>query len=77
VSGSEDFVVLPGLILPLAPLLLALDLEHRGCRMELDGDILVIGPRTLLTDRDREQIRRWKLHLMAIVTYDANAQKVQ
>lgn len=45
--------------------------------MELDGDMLVIGPRTLLTDRDREQIRRWKLHLMAIVTYDANAQKVQ
>lgn len=30
VSGSEGLVVLPGLILPLAPLLLALDLEHRG-----------------------------------------------
>ena len=38
----------------------------------LDGDRLMVGPRDRLTDEDREQIRRWKRHLLAIVADDAD-----
>jgi hypothetical protein len=67
-----DYVVLPGLTLPLAAVLLALDLEARGLHMRTeDGEVLIVGPRRLLTDEDRAGLRRWKPHLLAIVTYDA------
>jgi hypothetical protein len=36
-------------------------------------DVLVVGPRTRLTDDDRALIRKWKLHLLAIIAYDADA----
>ena len=71
---SSDFVTLRGgLTLPLAALRLAWDLEDRGLHMTVLDDRLIVGPRELLTDADRDLIRRWKLHLMAIVTYDADA----
>jgi hypothetical protein len=51
-----------------------LDLEDRGLTLTIDdGDVLVVGPRNRLTDDDRALIRRWKRHLLAIVTYDADA----
>lgn len=72
--SATDFVVLPGLTLPLAAVRLALDLEHRGLHLAReDNDVLVVGPRERLTDEDRALIRRWKPHLLAIVTYDADA----
>ena len=68
-SASEQFVVLPGLTLPLAAVRLALDLENRGMHLILDGDGILVGPRDRLTDEDRDAIRRWRLHLRAIVAY--------
>jgi len=73
--SSSDFVVLRGgLALPMAAWRLAWELEARGLHMAVDGDMLTIGPRELLTDEDRTAIRRWKPHLLAIVAYDADAQ---
>lgn len=70
--SASDFVVLPGLTLPLAAVQLALDLENRGLRLTIDdGDVLVVGPRERLTSADRKAIRLWKRHLLAIVSYDA------
>ena len=72
--SASDFVVLRGgLSLPLAPFLLALDLEQRGLHLTLEGDVLKVGPCDLLTDADRALIRRWKAHLLAIVAYDADS----
>jgi hypothetical protein len=67
--SASNFVVLPGLTLPIAPVLLALDLESRGCQLERDGDDILVGPRALLSDEDRTAIKRWKRHLIAIIGY--------
>jgi hypothetical protein len=75
----SDFVTLrSGLVLPLAALRLAWTLEARGLHLTVaDDDRLLVGPRELLTDDDRCEIRRWKLHLMAIAAYSADAEAVQ
>jgi hypothetical protein len=70
VNASENYVVLPGLLLPLAAVRLALDLENRGLHLQLDGDDgLLVGPRDRLTDEDRDGIRRWRTHLRALIAY--------
>ena len=69
-SASDAFVQLKGgLITPVAAIKLALNLEARGCQMEREGDDLIVGPRTLITDDDRAAIRMWKTHLLAILAY--------
>ena len=72
-TGSE-LVALPGLVLPVEAVLLALDLESRGLRFVVDGDDLLVSPRDRITDVDRVAIRRWKWHLMALV---ARVERVQ
>ncbi len=74
--STTEFVTLPGLTLPLAAVRLALDLEQRGLHLRReDGDVLVVGPRNLLTDEDRAGLRKWKLHLLAIVNHAADARE--
>ena len=77
-SGCEfvsEFVTLRGgLIVPLPAVQLALNLEARGLHLRPDGDALLIGPRELLTDEDREAVRHWKPHLLALLAYDADSQ---
>lgn len=63
-----------GLTVPLPALRFALDLEHRGFKMALDEcRQFAIEPTAELTAEDRAGIRRWRLHLAAIVSHDANA----
>jgi hypothetical protein len=72
-STPPAFVVLGRLTLPLAAVELALDLERRGLHLRHeDGDVLFVGPRERLTDEDRAGLRRWKLHLLAILDYDTD-----
>ncbi|HMF96094.1 MAG TPA: hypothetical protein VKE96_17445 [Vicinamibacterales bacterium] len=72
--SSSDFVVLRGgLALPLPVIRLALELESRGLHMRADGDMVVIGPKELLTDADRDAIRTWKPHLLALLEYNPDA----
>jgi hypothetical protein len=74
--SRSDFVVLRGgLTLPVAALRLAWDLEARGFHLRAVDDLLTVGPRDLLTDADRDLIRRWKPHLLAIVAYDGDAHR--
>jgi hypothetical protein len=59
-----------GLVLPVEPYLLALQLEERGFAMRrLDNDVLSVQPHDQLTREDCANIRRWKLHLLAVVDY--------
>jgi hypothetical protein len=69
-SETSSFVSFKGgLTVPTEPLRLALDLEARGLRLRLDGDVLVVGPKHLLRDDDRAAIRMWSTDLKAVVGY--------
>jgi hypothetical protein len=71
-----DYVMLKGgLTIPLAVLRVLWDLEERGVRVRVDdeGD-LVVAPRGVITDTDREVLRRWKPHVAVLVTYEATVQ---
>jgi hypothetical protein len=73
--SSSDFVALRGgLTLPLPAVELAIDLERRGLQLRVEkGDVLCVGPRDRLTDEDRAALRRWKAHVLALLTYNADA----
>lgn len=68
-----EFVTLKnGPTLPADAIRLAIDLEARGFRMTLDrGQQFTIEPAAHLTDEDRGLIARWRLHLGAIMGYQA------
>lgn len=72
-NTSDRFVILPGLIVPIEPHQLLNELEARGLRFRVDGDELVVVPCGRLTDVDRDAIRRWKWHLLALVEFCENA----
>ena len=69
--GPERFVTLKGgLTLPVAPILLALDLEARGVALSVEAnhELRPSGdPR--LTPADLQAIRRWRAYLAAFVEY--------
>lgn len=68
---ASDYVMLKGgLSMPVAPVLLLLDLEARGLHVDRDGDDLTVSPGDQLTDTDCREIRRWKVHLLALVDYE-------
>ncbi len=68
-----------GPTLPIAVFELALALETRGFTFQAVGDQLRVIPprdtngteRDTLSEIDREAIKKWKLHLLAVVDYDA------
>jgi len=71
--AASDFVTLrSGRTLPLAPVTLAFVLERRGFQLSAEGgDTLLVrpdSPGVALTDDDRVVIRRWKAHLLAMVS---------
>lgn len=69
--NGSDFVVLKGgLTVPLDAVRFALDLESRGGQLVAEGDDILIGPSSLITDEDRQAVRRWRRHLHAILAYD-------
>jgi hypothetical protein len=68
-SPSEVVVLRDGVSVALPAVLLALQLEVRGCRLEVEGDTLLIQPKTLLTDDDRTQIRAWKEDIKRLIAY--------
>lgn len=64
-----------GPTVPVDALNLGLSLEARGLILKVEGDRLRVrgpgGVKPDLSSEDAEQIRRWKFHLMALVTYVA------
>jgi hypothetical protein len=60
-----------GLAVPVAPLLLALEMERRGISLRRDGEDLVVRPWSQVTEAERAALRRWKHHVLAIIAYEA------
>ncbi len=69
--SASDYVMLRGgLTVPVAALQVLWSLEHRGVSLRLDDeDVIIANPRAKLTDEDRVAIRRWKLHVVALLQY--------
>jgi hypothetical protein len=71
-TGCEQYVLLRnGLALPVAPVLLLLDLEARGFKLSRDGDDILVCPFSKLTPNDRQQLKLWKRHVLALLDYEA------
>ena len=72
-SPSSRYITLKnGQTLPVVAVQLALDLERRGIPLHTDANHQFIMPDDeRLTDSDRRAIERWRLHLSAIVEYEA------
>jgi hypothetical protein len=70
---ATEFVSLKGgLTVPVAAVLLALDLERRGIPLATDSAHQFIVPTDdRLTDEDHAGMARWRHHLGAIVEYRA------
>jgi len=68
-TESKNVTLRHGLSIPVQAVEIALDLERRGCHLELDGPDILIGPRHLITDEDRTAVRALKPHLIALVAY--------
>ena len=70
-SACGRYVMLPGgLALPLEPIELALELERRGIKLWRDGEDIVIEPFSLLSQDDVRALKRWKLHVLALLDYE-------
>lgn len=70
----SDYVTLKGgRALPIAPVLLLLDLERRGFTLTLQGDDIRVRPFSKLTDADLTELKRWKPHVRALIDYNADS----
>jgi hypothetical protein len=69
-AESERFVQLAGLILPVEAFILTLQLEERGFTLTPDGDDIIVRPFSQLTPEDCRQLRRWKRHVLAVLSYE-------
>lgn len=58
-----------GPALPTAAISLALELESRGYTFSVSQDRLILSGGDGLSAEDRKEIKRWRLHLMALVDY--------
>ncbi len=66
-DASNRFIDVGGLTVPAEAVVLALDLEARGFSLTPAGHDLLVQPFSRLTDEETQQIRRWKLHLLALL----------
>ena len=68
-TESEFVTLCGGLSPPIAPVRLALDLEAAGFQLSRDGDDILIRPFSKLTDEDKQQLKLWKRHVLALLDY--------
>ena len=75
--GSELVTLKGGVVVPLPAIWVALDLEARGCRFDVDGDGgLLVRPAAALTPADRVAIAKWKPELVTLTAYCLNVKAV-
>lgn len=76
--SSEVIELKGGLTVPVDAVRLAVALEMRGFELRGNGPDLIVrpvpkadGPGPLLTNADRDAVRRWKPALLRLVAYEA------
>ena len=66
-SPDRSIVLRAGIVAPIEALELLWSLESPGLEVTLEGERLAIGPRHLISDHDRAEIRRLSGHLQTCV----------
>lgn len=67
-TKAENVVLRGGFSVPLAALQLLWNLENHGLTLAVDADgLLVVAPRSLLTDEDDRGIRSFRDQLVTLV----------
>lgn len=71
-AESDRLVSLKGgLVVPIEPIRLVLDLEARGFALSRDGDDIFVRPFTELTESDKRQLKLWKPQVLTLLDYEA------
>ena len=68
-TASSPITLKGGLTVSLDALQLLWSFENRGCVVKVDAGSLLVGPRALITDAERGQIREHRDELLALVAY--------
>jgi hypothetical protein len=68
----EIITLRQGVCVPLAAILLALNLEERGVTVRLEAGVLLVSPRRLLTPLDLDAIRTHKDALKVLAAYESD-----
>ena len=68
-SACDVVTLKGGVSVPLVALQLLWQLEGRGLRFRVDGADIIVNPKTLLTDVDRQQLRALKPAVITLITY--------
>jgi hypothetical protein len=70
---AESLVMLRGgLTVRVEAVRLLLDLEARGVKLERDADDILIRSGSPVTEDDRQALRRFKGHILALLDYVAS-----
>lgn len=76
--SDDRFVYLQaGMVVPLAAVTAALNIERAGHRLSLDGDGLFVEPRGRLDSHDLAELKRWKPYIRVLLAYTANDRHVR
>ncbi|HWI20360.1 MAG TPA: hypothetical protein VNT81_21545 [Vicinamibacterales bacterium] len=68
--SDEGFVYLQaGMVIPVAAVMAALNIERAGHRLSLDGEHLLVEPHGDVDPDDLAQLRRWKPHVRMLLQY--------
>ena len=73
---SSPITLKGGLTVSLETLRLLWAFEDRGCTVKVEAGALLIGPRSRITDEEREQIREHRDELLAVVNYVATLEEM-
>lgn len=65
----------PRLLVPAEAFEVVADLELRGIQLRAVGDELIARPSGSLTEEDCSKVRRWKLHVLAILDFVAEQER--
>ena len=68
-TASSLITLNGGLTVSLDALQLLLDFESRGCTVKVEEGSLLVGPKWLITNAERDRIRLHKAELLALVDY--------
>lgn len=60
-----------GVTVPVAAIELAIELESRGVTMRVEGDTLIVRPRSGLSEADVARVRAYRAELKRIAAYEA------
>lgn len=69
---SDRFLWLQhGLVIPIEAAVAAMAIENAGHRISTDGEDVLIEPRGTVDAHDLAQVRKWKAHVILMLSYTA------